>query len=78
MKTASILFILTLLFSSQTVLAATSIEKKKQMIRQSIASYSGPCPCPYSVMRNGRSCGKRSAWSKPGGASPLCYVSDIR
>ncbi len=78
MKTASILLILTLLFSSQTVSAATSIEKKKQMIRQSIANYSGPCPCPYSVMRNGRSCGKRSAWSKPGGASPLCYVSDIR
>jgi len=48
-----------------------------KLVQQSIASYSGNCPCPYSVMRNGRSCGKRSAWSKPGGASPLCYVEDV-
>ena len=28
-------------------------------------------------MRNGKECGKRSAYSKPGGYEPLCYVSDI-
>lgn len=50
---------------------------KKEMIRISISSYRGPCPCPYNVMRNGRSCGKRSAYSRPGGASPLCYPGDI-
>lgn len=47
------------------------------MIQESIAQYPGKCPCPYSVMSNGKKCGKRSAYSKPGGYEPLCYVSDI-
>ena len=47
------------------------------LIDQSLASYSGNCPCPYNVDRAGRRCGKRSAYSKPGGASPLCYASDV-
>lgn len=58
--------------------AATSIAKKQEMIKKSIQSYKGNCPCPYNTMKNGRSCGKNSAWSKPGGASPLCYLSDIK
>ena len=28
-------------------------------------------------MSNGKKCGKRSAYSKPGGYQPLCYKSDI-
>jgi hypothetical protein len=36
-----------------------------------------PCACPDDPMRNGRSCGGRSAYSRPGGASPLCYPSDV-
>ena len=47
------------------------------MISESIANYPGKCPCPYSMMNNGNECGKRSAYSKPGGYKPLCYVSDI-
>ncbi|MCD5972711.1 hypothetical protein K3169_22695 [Pseudomonas phytophila] len=47
------------------------------LIDDSIASYSGNCPCPYNAMRNGRSCGKRSAYSKPGGYAPLCYKEDV-
>lgn len=50
---------------------------KKAIIRESIASYPGNCPCPYSVARNGSSCGRRSAYSKPGGYSPICYDSDV-
>ena len=50
---------------------------KKILIELSIASYSGNCPCPYNTMRNGRRCGKNSAYSKPGGARPLCYPSDV-
>lgn len=50
---------------------------KQQMIRESIASYSGSCPCPYNSARNGSSCGARSAYSRPGGYAPLCYPSDI-
>jgi endonuclease YncB( thermonuclease family) len=29
-------------------------------------------------MSNGKKCEKRSAYSKPGGYQPLCYVSDIK
>jgi len=50
---------------------------KQQLIRGSIASYSGNCPCPYNTDRAGRSCGRRSAYSRPGGRQPLCYESDV-
>jgi hypothetical protein len=36
-----------------------------------------PCACPDDSMRNGRACGGRSAYSRPGGAAPLCYPSDV-
>jgi hypothetical protein len=54
-----------------------SEEIRQQMIRESIASYPGNCPCPYNLARNGSRCGKRSAWSRRGGYSPLCYPTDI-
>jgi hypothetical protein len=50
------------------------------IIRQSIADYQasrGPCPCPYNQMRNGAPCGDHSAYSKPRGATPLCYPADV-
>ncbi len=47
------------------------------LVEQSIATYDGPCPCPYNVMRNGRPCGGVSAYSKPGGEQPLCYTTDV-
>lgn len=47
------------------------------LIADSISSYPGNCPCPYNTDRAGRSCGKRSAWSKGGGYSPLCYPGDV-
>lgn len=55
----------------------TDKQIKRLLIGQSIASYSGSCPCPYNTDRAGRRCGKRSAYSKPGGASPLCYDRDV-
>lgn len=60
-------------------LAQTSADERdrRAMIAESIRIYSGNCPCPYSVDRAGRSCGQRSAWSKPGGASPLCFPGDV-
>jgi hypothetical protein len=36
-----------------------------------------PCACPDDTARNGSSCGGRSAYSRPGGAAPLCYPSDV-
>ncbi len=62
----------------QTIASAQSASEVQRAIRQSIASYSGSCPCPYSVDRAGRRCGGRSAYSKPGGAAPLCYAADVR
>jgi len=50
---------------------------KQEIIRQSIASYPGNCPCPYNTMRNGLRCGGNSAYSRPGGRSPICYPSDV-
>jgi hypothetical protein len=49
---------------------------RRELVRQSIASYPGSCPCPYSTDRAGRRCGGRSAYSRPGGYAPLCYPSD--
>jgi len=50
---------------------------KQQMIRESIASYPGNCPCPYNSARNGSRCGGRSAYNRAGGYAPLCFASDI-
>ena len=47
------------------------------LIQQSRANYSGNCPCPYDTDRAGHSCGFRSAYSRAGGASVLCYPSDV-
>jgi uncharacterized protein YraI len=50
---------------------------RKKIIRDSISSYPGSCPCPYNVDRGGRRCGGRSAYSRPGGYAPLCYERDV-
>ena len=52
-------------------------EVRTLMVQESIRAYSGPCPCPYNQMRNGRRCGKFSAYSKPGGEEPHCYGDEI-
>jgi hypothetical protein len=55
----------------------TDADIKQVLIRESIASYAGNCPCPYNRDRAGRSCGRRSAYSRPGGAAPLCFAEDV-
>jgi hypothetical protein len=50
---------------------------RQVLIEESISSYPGNCPCPYNTARNGSRCGRRSAYSRPGGASPLCYPGDV-
>jgi sugar/nucleoside kinase (ribokinase family) len=50
---------------------------KQILIDESIAAYPGNCPCPYNVARNGSRCGRRSAYSRAGGAEPLCYPKDV-
>lgn len=50
---------------------------KQRIIQESIASYPGNCPCPYNSASNGSRCGKRSAYKRRGGYSPMCYASDV-
>lgn len=50
---------------------------KQILIDESIAAYSGNCPCPYNTDRRGHSCGRRSAYSREGGEAPLCYPKDV-
>lgn len=50
---------------------------RQKIVRASIESYPGNCPCPYNTDRAGRGCGRRSAYSRPGGYSPKCYASDV-
>jgi hypothetical protein len=58
--------------------AAPADEEVKQLIiQESIASYPGNCPCPYNLAANGTKCGKRSAWSRAGGYSPICYPEEV-
>jgi hypothetical protein len=55
----------------------TTAQMKQIIIEESIASYSGNCPCPYNSARNGSRCGKRSAYNRRGGYAPLCYPEDV-
>jgi hypothetical protein len=55
----------------------TDAQIKQLLIDESIAAYSGNCPCPYNRDRRGRSCGRRSAYSREGGEAPLCYPKDV-
>lgn len=66
-----------LLVAATPAFAQSDAQIRQQIVRASIASYPGRCPCPYSVMRNGASCGARSAYSRPGGYAPLCYPRDV-
>ena len=64
--------------TAQTTTAPkTNTEIRQEIIKQSIASYKGNCPCPYSADGTGRMCGWWSAYDKPGGASPLCFQKDV-
>jgi hypothetical protein len=57
--------------------AKTDSQIRQEIISASVSGHSGSCPCPYNTDRAGRRCGRRSAYSRPGGAAPLCYESDV-
>ena len=63
--------------AGQTKSAKTDAQIREEIVKESIESYKGSCACPYSKDRAGRNCGARSAYSKPDGASPLCYKEDV-
>lgn len=49
----------------------------RYVLAESRARYPGNCACPDDRDRSGRRCGGRSAYSRPGGYSPLCYPRDV-
>jgi hypothetical protein len=63
--------------SAQTGKPLTETQIKEAIVKSSIASYAGSCPCPFNTDRGGRRCGARSAYSGPSGKSPVCYVADV-
>lgn len=63
--------------AGQTAQPMTDDQIRQAIIAESIRSYPGRCPCPYNSASNGSRCGKRSAWSKPGGRDPICYPNEI-
>ena len=73
--TACLLILLTVALgfaAAQTTKAAkTNAEIKQEIIKQSLASYKGSCPCPYSVDRAG-GCGFGSS----AGSSDILIYTD--
>ncbi len=69
-----IIFFILIIFLSNI----TNSKDPEQIIKEFITQYPGKCPCPYSMMSNGKVCGKKSAYLKSSGYELLCYVSDIK
>jgi hypothetical protein len=55
----------------------TDAQIRELIIVQSTEQYAGACACPYSLTADGRTCGKRSAYSRSGGSALLCYARDV-
>lgn len=70
-------FLAAFMTATAALASMSDTEVKQAIIRESIASYPGPCACPYNAARNGSACGRRSAYSKPGGYAPICYASQV-
>jgi hypothetical protein len=73
--------VLAVLLAASSALAVgaeiSDAQVRKAIIQETLQSYPGRCPCPYNVDRAGRSCGRRSAYSRPGGYAPICYDGDV-
>ena len=74
-------FAILFFFASDMAIAKSTLltddQVKQRIIDDSVASYPSSCACPFNTARNGSSCGRRSAWSKAGGYSPICYKKEI-
>lgn len=78
MKKLLLLAGLCMTFGVEAKQSSQSVEAIKQkIIKESIESYPGNCPCPYNTASNGSRCGKRSAYNRAGGYTPLCYPEDV-
>lgn len=76
MKRILILFLVIPSFS----FSLTIEEKKKEIIaimRAMHKSGGGNCECPDYSASDGKSCGGRSSYSRPGGDIIFCYINDL-
>lgn len=76
-KLAYALLVAGLGLGATTAVAQSDAQIRQRLIRESITSYPGSCPCPYSSDRAGRRCGGRSAYNRRGGYAPLCFPRDV-
>ncbi len=77
-RASGILCLAALLWTTPTLAQRMSDEEiRKILVEESVASYSGPCPCPYSYARNGSQCAGASAYSMARAPSLLCYSADV-
>ena len=77
---SAIALVLIVTAPTQAKTPPTDADIQQQIIRESVAAYQAtghPCACPYNSARNGSNYGGRSAYTKRGGASPICYPSDV-
>ena len=74
-----LLFLMGLAFSFtvEAKQAQSTEQIKQKIIQESIEDYPGNCPCPYNTASNGSRCGKRSAYHRAGGYTPICYPEDV-
>ena len=78
MKKLLLLVGLSVAFGAEAKQSSQSTDAIKQkIIKESIESDPGNCPCPYNTASNGSRCGKRSAYNRAGGYAPLCYPEDV-
>jgi len=80
MRMTAAIFFAVLSWSAFAQVAPSNQEIVARIIQGSRNAYYAtghPCACPYDHARNGSSCGGRSAYSRPGGAAPLCYPKDV-
>ena len=76
-----LLTLILLLFAASFAYADNSSMSDEEIIQviiyKSIATHRGNCACPYNRTTNGSKCGRRSAYSRPGGYQPMCYPRDV-
>jgi hypothetical protein len=63
--------------AAKTDAAKTDAEIKQDIIKDSIASYNGSCPCPYNKDRAGKSLRSKECVQQARWACPLCYDKDV-
>lgn len=63
----------TILLITGFTLYKQSVSSSKQPIRKPLKN---TCECPYDIDALGRECSNKSAYSRPGGTTPVCYYGD--